>query len=224
MSATPAKRRLSTDTSYADPMYHRPSPCELTQCACESEIFSGMSRHVRPDDNLAARVSPCSFFADSMSDSFCPVLVSIEGNIGAGKSTLLSALRKYSLDNQLSWEFAEEPVEEWMSWRSPTTSPSSSPSLLELFYQDKKRWSYALQSAALISRHKVLQRAMSLPCSVVITERCLQTDREVFARMLLEEELMTQVIHSFLHSHSRYHSLANSLTHSHPHTHTHSYS
>ena len=131
-----------------------------------------------------------------------PILISIEGNIGAGKSYLLSHLRKAHPE----WCFIDEPVEFWESLKN-----DSKQSLLEVFYQDQRRWSYTFQNCALLSRFNNIETAITdysinaqakylkeqelLPESerqvlntivpqVFITERCLDTDHEVFAKML----------------------------------------
>jgi deoxyadenosine/deoxycytidine kinase len=75
--------------------------------------------------------------------------------------------------------------------------------LLEVFYKDRKRWSYTFQSCALLSRfqnieNSIKQRASSLESTkssaskvvereVFITERCLDTDFHVFTKMLRDE-------------------------------------
>lgn len=111
-----------------------------------------------------------------------PVIVSIEGNIGSGKSTLLRALRT----RNPSWHFIDEPVDSWMGMRD-----DSGKSLLELFYSDKKRWAYTFQNTALITRIlnakdaiKAWEAAGRPGKPIFITERCIHTDANVFARML----------------------------------------
>jgi deoxyadenosine/deoxycytidine kinase len=132
-----------------------------------------------------------------------PILISIEGNIGAGKSYLLSNLRK----NHPEWCFIDEPVEFWESLKNDAKE-----SLLEVFYKDQRRWSYTFQNCALLSRFNNIETTISdfatnaaakfnkeqaaLPEAerstgpmkpvpqVFITERCLDTDHEVFAKML----------------------------------------
>jgi deoxyadenosine/deoxycytidine kinase len=111
-----------------------------------------------------------------------PVLISIEGNIGSGKSTLMRELRK----RNPSWHFIDEPVESWMGMRD-----DSGKSLLELFYEDKQRWAYTFQNTALITRILNAKAAIrdweaaGRPGKpIFITERCIHTDANVFARML----------------------------------------
>ena len=114
-----------------------------------------------------------------------PILISIEGNIGSGKSTLLQALRKSRPD----WHFVDEPVESWMSLKNERDE-----SLLQLFYGDKRRWAYTFQQTALLTRLAATKDAVAawgaagFPGSpIFVTERCVETDANVFAKMLAEE-------------------------------------
>lgn len=114
-----------------------------------------------------------------------PVLISIEGNIGSGKSTLLRSLR----ERHPEWHFIDEPVESWMNLRN-----YEGDSLLELFYGDKRRWAYTFQQTALLTRLIATEKAIAAwraegcpGSNVFITERCVNTDAQVFARILAEE-------------------------------------
>lgn len=114
--------------------------------------------------------------------SSSPVLISIEGNIGSGKSTLLRELRARNPD----WHFIDEPVESWMSLRNDEGT-----SLLELFYSDKRRWAYTFQNTALLTRILNIRDSISAwkaaGCPgkpIFITERCVQTDMHVFAKLM----------------------------------------
>jgi deoxyguanosine kinase len=110
-----------------------------------------------------------------------PILISIEGNIGSGKTTCLKRLREMEPD----WVFIDEPVDSWLSIRN-----DAGESLLEVFYKDIKRWSYTFQNAACISRGQMIMSAVeqwqkgNKKSRIVIMERCLETDRNVFAKML----------------------------------------
>jgi thymidylate kinase len=113
------------------------------------------------------------------------LLVSIEGNIGAGKSTLLQALRV----RNPSFHFIDEPVGIWQTLKN-----EAGESLLEVYYKDPKRWSYTFQSCALMSRFQsvsqaahAVERSPSKQRTVVVTERCLDTDFHVFTKMLCED-------------------------------------
>jgi deoxycitidine kinase/deoxyguanosine kinase len=111
-----------------------------------------------------------------MTDKNSPIIVSLEGNIGAGKTTLLNALREampYA-------EFVDEPVGVWT-----TLTNNAGKSLLEVFYEDKKRWAFTFQQCAFLSRLCLMRDALRVTKKrVIITERSVLTDREVFATML----------------------------------------
>jgi deoxyadenosine/deoxycytidine kinase len=105
-----------------------------------------------------------------------PIVISLDGNIGAGKSTLLEALRIAMPDV----EVVLEPVGVWSALKD-----ADGKSLLELFYEDKRRWAYTFQNFALLTRSKALAEAMTrTKKTVIITERSPLTDRYVFAEML----------------------------------------
>lgn len=128
-------------------------------------------------------------------ESPAPFLVSIEGNIGAGKSTLLAELRRLHPD----WHFIDEPLDTWTSLRNEKNQ-----SLLEIFYEDKQRWSYSFQNCALLSRFQLIENAIRENShqppglkkrKVFVTERCLDTDDQVFAKMLKDDGLLDKLEH-----------------------------
>lgn len=107
-----------------------------------------------------------------------PIVISLDGNIGAGKSTLLARIHSSIPE----WHVVNEPVDTWTSLKN-----DEGKNLLELFYEDKKRWSYTFQNCAILTRLKSLKHAITTATSdVIITERSVLTDRYVFAEMLRE--------------------------------------
>jgi deoxyadenosine/deoxycytidine kinase len=111
------------------------------------------------------------------------VLVSIEGNIGAGKSTILNALRK----SHPNWNYIDEPLDTWTSLKNEEGT-----NLLECFYADQRRWSYTFQNCAVLSRFRNIEKAIKEKgngiSNIFITERCLDTDYQVFAKMLVDDK------------------------------------
>lgn len=114
-------------------------------------------------------------------------IVSIEGNIGSGKSTLLENLRNF-YDNNTNVIFLREPVDDWEQIKD-----NEGNTMLKLFYADQAKYSFAFQMMAYISRLKILRDTIIKIQNddpknnseyVIITERSLYTDREVFAKML----------------------------------------
>jgi deoxyadenosine/deoxycytidine kinase len=130
-------------------------------------------------------------FVRKMSNSgIKPVIISIEGDIGSGKSTLLASLReKYP-----ELHFIDEPLDTWTSLKN-----EEGESLLHVFYKDIKRWSYTFQNCAILSRAQNIRKAVTAwenECvvdpskaihNIFITERCLETDKNVFAQMLRDD-------------------------------------
>jgi deoxyadenosine/deoxycytidine kinase len=104
------------------------------------------------------------------------IVVSLEGNIGGGKSYLLEQIKNAMPDVMT----VPEPVGEWMRLKN-----SEGKSLLELFYEDKHRWSYTFQNCAILTRIMGLKNALrDCKKKIIITERSVLTDRFVFAEML----------------------------------------
>ena len=119
-----------------------------------------------------------------MAESKKPILVSIEGNIGAGKSSFLTALKSSIGDNLLGRQviFLQEPVDEWQNIKD-----KNGVDILTKFYGDQEKYAFKFQMMAYISRQAMVRKAMrENPNSVIISERCVFTDRKVFAKMLYD--------------------------------------
>ena len=118
-------------------------------------------------------------------------ILSIEGNIGSGKTTLMTNLRE-EYKNNPHVIFLKEPVDEWA-----TIQDANGKTILEKFYENQETYSFAFQMMAYISRLNVLRQALKgLDPDIkytIITERSLNTDRYVFAKMLYETGKMEDV-------------------------------
>lgn len=117
-------------------------------------------------------------------------IVSIEGNIGSGKSTLIEHLKKnYKKDKII---YLEEPVKEWTNIKDKNDK-----NILVKFYEDQKKYSFAFQMMAYISRLDLLRRTIKEnPESIIITERSLYTDKFVFAKMLYDSDKIEEIEYS----------------------------
>lgn len=115
-------------------------------------------------------------------------IVSVEGNIGSGKSTILKQLKNY-LKNNTNIIFLQEPVDEWEQIRD-----NNNVTILSKFYANQEKYSFAFQMMAYISRLSLLKNTIEkYPNSIIITERCLNTDRYVFAKMLYDSGKLEDV-------------------------------
>jgi deoxyguanosine kinase len=115
-------------------------------------------------------------------------IISIEGNIGSGKSTLLENLRKYYNGNTRVI-FLREPVDDWEKIKD-----NQGNTMLKKFYADQEKYSFAFQMMAYISRLTILRDTIKEIVSennnkqyIIITERSLYTDKQVFAKMLHDQ-------------------------------------
>lgn len=121
------------------------------------------------------------------------LIISIQGNIGSGKSSFLNKLQElYSSNNTLFNNkkicFLQEPVNEWESLKDENNK-----SLLELYYLDQNKYSFAFQIMAFMSRVKQLKAALANNYDLIISERSLKADHEVFTKMLYDEKKIKDI-------------------------------
>ena len=104
----------------------------------------------------------------------------IEGNIGVGKSTFLKLL-----EEELNYPVVYEPVDEWVK-----TCDSDGKNILDKFYQNSERWSFAFQMNSFISRIKKIEETKG---NVRFIERSVFTDRKCFAENCYIDGKMTKL-------------------------------
>jgi deoxyguanosine kinase len=119
-------------------------------------------------------------------------IISIEGNIASGKTTLLKNLKEYYKDNS-SIVFLKEPVDEWEK-----ITDENGNSMLQKFYANQDKYSFSFQMMAYISRLSIIRNAIKEKSKlgkpfVIITERCLLTDKYIFAKMLYDQKKIEEV-------------------------------
>jgi deoxycitidine kinase/deoxyguanosine kinase len=109
-------------------------------------------------------------------------IIVIQGNIGSGKSTFVENLKvKYGNNPEMC--FLQEPVSEWLKIKD-----EKGVNILENYYADQHKYSFMFQMMAYISRLSILKKAVeSGKYKYIITERCLNTDRNVFCKMLYHD-------------------------------------
>lgn len=118
-----------------------------------------------------------------------PLLVSVEGNIGAGKSTLLENLKRELKD--ASVVFLQEPVDMWEAIRDSTTDET----ILQHFYKDPAKYAFSFQVLAYATRLSMLRKTITEnpECRVVICERSLDADKQIFAKMLQKDGMIEEI-------------------------------
>ena len=110
--------------------------------------------------------------------------MSIEGNIGSGKSTVINNLK----NKGTNFHFLEEPVHQWEEIKD-----SSGKNMIEKFYEDQERYSFSFQMMAYISRLAMLKEAIKEKHQLIICERSLMTDKNVFCKMLYDTNKIESV-------------------------------
>jgi len=117
-----------------------------------------------------------------------PLIISIEGNIGSGKSTLLQNLQKKYHDK--NYIFLKEPVDLW-----EYVTDEEGKTILENFYEDSKKYSFAFQMMAFTTRMSILKKAIqeNPDVEVIICERSIDADKHIFAQMLYDDKLMNKM-------------------------------
>ena len=119
-----------------------------------------------------------------------PLIIAIEGNIGAGKSTIIDTLGK-QLDGNREVILLKEPVDIWESIKET----SSGENILEKFYKDSAKYAFSFQVMAYVTRLSLLRDTISNnpECKVIICERSLDADRNIFAKMLYDDGLIEDI-------------------------------
>ena len=115
-------------------------------------------------------------------------IFSIEGNIGSGKSTIINML-KNKLKNiknikNTSVIYLPEPVEVWESIKD-----SDGKNAIEKYYENPDKYAFAFQMMAYISRiHQLRETLKKTDNVIIICERSVFTDKEIFAKMLHDDK------------------------------------
>lgn len=114
-----------------------------------------------------------------------PHIFSIEGNIGSGKSTLVSSIKTSYAKKYINGReviCVQEPVSVWNDIKD-----KSGTTILEKFYADQDKYAFSFQMMAYISRLAILKETIEKnPDAIIITERCTDTDKHVFAQMMYD--------------------------------------
>lgn len=113
-----------------------------------------------------------------------PLIISIEGNIGAGKSTIIDNLSRM-LEGNEEVIMLKEPVDIWESIREKSTGEN----ILQKFYKDSQKYAFSFQVMAYVTRLSMLRNTIreNPNCKIIICERSLDADRNIFAKMLFDD-------------------------------------
>ena len=117
-----------------------------------------------------------------------PRICAIEGNIGAGKTTIFEQLKTHFKNNR-SVVFMPEPVDIWETIRD-----ASGKTILEKFYADPK-YAFSFQIMAYSTRLAMLRKTIREhpDCELIICERSLEADRNIFAKMLFDDGVIDEI-------------------------------
>jgi deoxyadenosine/deoxycytidine kinase len=106
----------------------------------------------------------------------------IEGNIGTGKTTFLDLLHILYPDYSTIYE----PVDQWTALKN-----ADGTNILENFYKDQQKWSFAFQMNSFISRIKKIKDNHNPTINFI--ERSVFTDKYCFANNCYKNGTMTKI-------------------------------
>ena len=117
-------------------------------------------------------------------------IFSIEGNIGSGKSTLVKILtRTFKILGNISIVYLPEPVSVWESIKDKNEK-----NIIEKYYENQEKYAFSFQMMAYISRiHQLKEILKKNTNTIIICERSVFTDKEIFAKMLHDDEKIEEV-------------------------------
>ena len=129
-----------------------------------------------------------------------PIIVSIDGNIGSGKSTIVRYLKsnfkeyiRMETGSELNICILEEPVDIW----NEIVDKKDGKNIIEKYYEDQEKYSFAFQMMAYISRLSQIKEAIDKNCyDIIITERSIFTDKYIFAKMLYDDNKINDIEYS----------------------------
>jgi deoxyadenosine/deoxycytidine kinase len=150
----------------------------------------------RASASASASADANSGVISPQSTTTVPFIIAVEGNIGSGKTTLVEVMRehitKFLTPDVIAGReiiFYEEPLDEWAAIRD-----SAGETMLAKFYADQKKYAFAFQIMALMSRLEIFHRLIrNNPNSIIICERSMLTHRRIFFQMLADDGVIDDV-------------------------------
>jgi deoxyadenosine/deoxycytidine kinase len=114
------------------------------------------------------------------------IIIAIEGNIGVGKSTFTNIMKTHFKESII----VSEPVDMWLNIKTQHNE-----NILGLFYKDIPRWGYTFQNIAYLTRMMKIQDAIKTDNNIIFLDRSLDTDKNIFEKMLYDDGLITPIEH-----------------------------
>jgi deoxyadenosine/deoxycytidine kinase len=159
-----------------DDIYSRNSISVLSETELNNMFISETESEFEPNlENIKSVLTPM------------PRILSLEGNIGAGKTTLIRKLQeKYSESKHIL--FLPEPVSFWQTFYDSKTKKN----ILELFYENPKKYAFSFQMLAFQSRYELLRTTIEniqkegSAIDTIVMERSLDADYHIFAKTMFE--------------------------------------
>ena len=111
--------------------------------------------------------------------------ISVEGNIGSGKSDCIQFLKEHFNDKHVMCR-----KENKNKWKSVYKGKACEMNLLDLFYQNTKRWAYTFELRTTMLRYDEYKKG-SVGKKVYIGERCWMSDMHIFADILFDNGCLT---------------------------------
>lgn len=113
-----------------------------------------------------------------------PLLIRLDGSISSGKSTLLKRI----IEHMPSAVKVAEPLDHWQS-----ITDDEGKNILQRFYEEPARWACLFQVFAFVTRLECLWKVQQTckQASVLVSERSIHSDMNIFARNAYESRLMT---------------------------------
>jgi deoxyadenosine/deoxycytidine kinase len=153
-----------------------------------TEMVDDITKHMMSFESCAS--SKIKDIINNANNKKQPIIISIEGNIGSGKSTVLNYLKDFykNKSNIGNVCFLDEPIELWN-----TIKDSNGVTILEKFYSNIEKYAFSFQIMAYISRLSIFRKAIKQNHDVIITERSIFTDCNIFAQMLYDDKKIEEV-------------------------------
>jgi deoxyadenosine/deoxycytidine kinase len=86
----------------------------------------------------------------------------------------------------------QEPVDDWLEFKD-----KKGETIISKFYGNQEKYAFSFQMMAYISRisklKKLVKEVEKNPKSIIICERCVLTDRNVFAKMLYDDKKIEEI-------------------------------